>query len=117
MALVRRKRGEALALPDGVVARMQLSPYRIQLAGIQTAPATFRPLVREFESSGVVARDGDAATVLLEIPARQAPWIAQGQTADVTCADLRATIRWRAGCEPWSVVPPTAGSISAPRSP
>ena len=38
MALVRRKRGEAVALPDGVVARMQLSPYRIQLAGIQTAP-------------------------------------------------------------------------------
>src|SRR5690349_16762623 len=31
MALVRRKRGEAVALPDGVVARMQLSPYRIQL--------------------------------------------------------------------------------------
>ncbi len=64
MALVRRKRGEAVALPDGVVARMQLSPYRIQLAGIQTAPATFRPLVREFESSGVVTRDGEGATVL-----------------------------------------------------
>ncbi len=39
MALVRRKRGEAVALPDGVIARMQLSPYRIQLAGIQTSPA------------------------------------------------------------------------------
>jgi membrane fusion protein, copper/silver efflux system len=88
MALVRRKRGEALALPDGVVARMQLSPYRIQLAGIQTAPATFQPLVREFESSGLVARAADAATVLLEIPARQAPWIAEGQTANLTCADL-----------------------------
>ena len=74
MALVRRKRGEAVALPDGVVARMQLSPYRIQLAGIQTAPATFQPLERECESSGVVAREHDAATVLLvEIPARQAP--------------------------------------------
>jgi membrane fusion protein, copper/silver efflux system len=88
MTLVRRKKGEALALPDGVMARMQLSPYRIQLAGIQTAPATFRPLVREFESSGVVAREGDAATVMLEISARQAPWIAQGQTADISCADV-----------------------------
>ena len=38
MTLVRRKRGEAVSLPDGVVARMQLSPNRIQLAGIQTAP-------------------------------------------------------------------------------
>ncbi len=88
MTLVRRKRGEALALPDGVMARMQLSPYRIQLAGVQTSPAKFQPLVREFESSGVVARKGDAATVLLEIPARQAPWIAEGQTANVTCTDL-----------------------------
>jgi membrane fusion protein, copper/silver efflux system len=88
MVLVRRKRGEAVVLPDGVVARMQLTPYRIQLAGIQTAPAKFQPLVREFESSAVVARTGDAATVLLEIPPRQAPWIAEGQTAEVTCADL-----------------------------
>jgi len=88
MALVRRKRGEALALPDGVIARMQLSPYRIQLAGIRTAPATFRPLSREFESSGLVARDGGAAVVPIEIPARQAPWIAQGQTADIACREL-----------------------------
>jgi hypothetical protein len=88
MTLVRRKRGEALALPDGVVARMQLSPYRVQLAGIQTAPAKFQPLEREFESSGLVTRAGDAATILLEIPARQAPWIAEGLTASVSCTDL-----------------------------
>src|SRR5215470_5076641 len=37
MALVRRKKGEAVPLPDGVVARMQLSPYRIQLAGVRTS--------------------------------------------------------------------------------
>jgi hypothetical protein len=61
MALVRRKRGEAVALPDGVVARMQLSPYRIQLAGIQTTPAGFQPLMRECESSGVVSRDTEGA--------------------------------------------------------
>ena len=36
MDLVVRKRGEAVVLPDGVLSRMQLSPYRIQLAGIQT---------------------------------------------------------------------------------
>ena len=34
MDLVRRKKGDAALLPEGVVARMQLSPYRIQLAGI-----------------------------------------------------------------------------------
>ena len=36
MDLVLRKRGEATVLPDGVLSRMQLAPYRVQLAGIQT---------------------------------------------------------------------------------
>lgn len=88
MTLVRRKRGEAVALPDGVVARMQLSPYRIQLAGIQTAPVEYRPLMRTIEASGVVTRAANEATVFLEISARQAPWVAQGQTAIVRCVDL-----------------------------
>lgn len=88
MTLVRRKRGEALALPDGVVARMQLSPYRIQLAGIQTAPAEFRPLVRTFESSAAVARQGERASLQLEIPARQASWVTGGLAAEIECTDL-----------------------------
>jgi len=88
MALVRRKRGEAVSLPEGVVARMQLSPYRIQLAGIQTAPAAFRPLLRELQSSGVVARERDTALVTLELAARQAPWVCQGQAAEISCTDL-----------------------------
>ncbi|MGH8165487.1 MAG: heavy metal-binding domain-containing protein, partial [Rhodanobacteraceae bacterium] len=33
MPLVRRLKGEAVQLPDGVLSRMQLSPYRVQLAG------------------------------------------------------------------------------------
>ncbi len=36
MDLIPRKRGAAVVLPDGVLSRMQLSPYRIQLAGIHT---------------------------------------------------------------------------------
>jgi hypothetical protein len=44
MDLVRRQRGEAVLLPEGVVARMQFSPYRIQLAGIHTTPVEPRPL-------------------------------------------------------------------------
>ncbi len=118
MALVRRKRGEALALPDGVVARMQLSPYRIQLAGIQTAPATFQPLVREFESSGIVARTGDAATVLA------------GDTRAAGALDRPGPDRRGDLCRPagprrhggsgpsgGDTVAPTAGNIFAPRSP
>jgi Cu(I)/Ag(I) efflux system membrane fusion protein len=54
MTLVRRKKGEAVPLPDGVVVRMQLSPYRVQLAGIQTTPVEYRPLVQEFTATGFV---------------------------------------------------------------
>ncbi len=36
MDLVPRRKADAQILPEGVVARMQLSPYRIQLAGIRT---------------------------------------------------------------------------------
>jgi hypothetical protein len=107
MALVRRKRGEALALPDGIVARMQLSPYRIQLAGIQTAPAAFRRLLREFESSGIVTCEHGRATVLLEISARQAPWVAEGQAAEVACADMPG--RDPLGGRVQAVAPATAG--------
>src|SRR5262249_49931630 len=44
----------AVPLPDGVVARMQLSPYRIQLAGIRTTPVEYRPLAHELTLPGFV---------------------------------------------------------------
>ncbi len=88
MALVRRKRGDAVMLPDGVVARMQLSPYRIQLAGIQIAPLVYLPLNQEWSAAGLVMRESEAAaTVMLEVPGRQAPWIREGATVEVACAD------------------------------
>ncbi len=60
MDLVRRKRGTGDMLPEGVVARMQLSPYRIQLAGIQTSPVGFRRLVREIRLAGQLQRAADS---------------------------------------------------------
>jgi hypothetical protein len=61
MPLVRRKRGDAQQLPDGVLARMQLSPYRVHLAGLQTAAIDYRPLAREVVALGFVksAAPGD----------------------------------------------------------
>lgn len=52
MTLVRREKGEMTPLPDGVVARVQLSPYRIQLAGIRTVPVEFRRLEHEVIVAG-----------------------------------------------------------------
>jgi membrane fusion protein, copper/silver efflux system len=88
MSLVRRKRGEAVSLPDGVVARMQLSPNRIQLAGIQTAPALFRPLAIEYECAGPLSIDHGAPMVVVEVPLRQGAWIAAGQSAEVAFPDM-----------------------------
>lgn len=42
MDLITRKKSDAVILPEGIVARMQLSPYRIQLAGIRTSPVEVR---------------------------------------------------------------------------
>jgi hypothetical protein len=89
MTLVRRKRGDAVMLPDGVVARMQLAPYRIQLAGIRTSPLGYLPLNREWSASGLVTREADAgAMVMVEVPWRQAPWVKEGQAVEVACGDL-----------------------------
>ncbi len=88
MSLVRRKHGEAVMLPDGVVARMQLSPYRIQLAGIRISPVGYQTLEREREASGIVSRNGPDATILVEVPSRQAPWVDEGQSVQVSCSDL-----------------------------
>jgi len=52
MDLVRRKKGEAVMLPEGLVARMQFSPYRVQLAGIRTSVVQRQPLAREIVVAG-----------------------------------------------------------------
>lgn len=52
MPLVRRAKGEAAILPSGVIARMRLTPYRLQLAGIQTSDVRYRPLAYEIVAPG-----------------------------------------------------------------
>jgi hypothetical protein len=90
MALVRRQKGEAVPLPDGVLTRMQLSPYRIQLAGIQTAKVEYRPLLREVVLTGFVepAEAGtgmdDLSRVWLkaEVYEKDLPFLAAGQAVE-----------------------------------
>lgn len=80
MALVRRKKGDATPLPSGVVARMQLSPYRIQLAGIRTEPAAYLPLAREVVMVGTV---GAGRAIEVDAFERDLPLLAAGQPAEV----------------------------------
>ncbi len=89
MALVRRKKGEAAPLPDGVVARMQLSPYRVQLAGVRTTSVAYLPLAREAVLVGFVEAPGEAAdpgraAVLAEVSEREVALVPPGQAVEAT---------------------------------
>ncbi len=59
MPLSKRKKGEPsdVALPAGTVARVQLSPYRIALAGVRTAPVEYHALTRAINTVGTVEFD------------------------------------------------------------
>src|SRR5262249_15738410 len=54
MDLAKRKKGsgEPEPLPPGTVSRVQLSPYRIVLAGVQTTQVRYLPLVKEITTFG-----------------------------------------------------------------
>jgi membrane fusion protein, copper/silver efflux system len=57
MPLAIHKKGQAAPLPAGVTARVQLSPQRIQLGGIQTVAVGYEPLVKELTAVGEVTFD------------------------------------------------------------
>ena len=56
MPLSKRKKGDSHVdpLPPGVVNRVQLSPYRVVLAGVQTWPVDYQPLAKEITAVGYV---------------------------------------------------------------
>ncbi len=57
MPLSKRKKGEAgasEALPAGIVSRVQLTPYRVVLAGVNTWRVDYVPLSREIIAAGLV---------------------------------------------------------------
>ena len=56
MPLSKRKKGQASdeALPAGVVSRVQLSPYRVVLAGVNTWPVDYVALTKQITAVGYV---------------------------------------------------------------
>ncbi len=57
MPLSQRRKGAPAPLPAGVTGRVQLSPERIQLAGIQTVPVDYRPMTKQTKTVGYVTFD------------------------------------------------------------
>ena len=59
MPLSKRKKGEESddPLPAGTVSRVQLSPYRVVLAGVRTVPIGYRTLTKDITTAGTVEFD------------------------------------------------------------
>lgn len=59
MPLSKRKKGELTddPLPPGTVSRVQLSPYRVVLAGVRTVPVRYQSLMRDLTTVGTVEFD------------------------------------------------------------
>lgn len=57
MPLSKRRKGGVPALPEGVLTRVQLSPERVQLAGVKTSPVSYMPLSQEVRTVGYVQYD------------------------------------------------------------
>ncbi|MGI8977938.1 MAG: heavy metal-binding domain-containing protein [Pirellulaceae bacterium] len=95
MPLVRRKRGEAALLPEGVVARMQLSPYRVQLAGIKTSQVSYLPLMREVKLTGKFepSMSGDNPKILADLSPLDLPLVFVSQQAELTVPHDTAPVR------------------------
>lgn len=54
MKLIQRKKSEKVQLPADVLARVQLSPQRVALAGVRTSGVEYKTLVREIHAVGVL---------------------------------------------------------------
>ena len=87
MDLVPRKKMEAQMLPEGVIARMQFSPYRIQLAGIRTSLVEPRALELEQTFTGVLRQSNDGTLGFqVRISESDIPLFSTTKTAEVQLA-------------------------------
>jgi multidrug efflux pump subunit AcrA (membrane-fusion protein) len=57
MPLSKRTRTGRSELPEGVLARQQLTPLKVQMGRISTTPVEYRLLAREIRTVGIVAYD------------------------------------------------------------
>jgi hypothetical protein len=87
MDLVPRRKHDAQILPEGVVARMQLSPYRVQLAGIRTAEVTRRPLAYEIPVAGTLTSGPDGLSFEAPVSPADVPLLAKGTAEATVSAD------------------------------
>ncbi len=71
MDLIKRKKGAQVQLPEGTLARVQVSPERIMQAGVQIEPVAYRLLMRAVRTYGVIETDETrVAKIVARFPGR-----------------------------------------------
>ena len=71
MPLAKRKKGEKATLPEGVTARVELAPFRVEQAGIKTAEVAYAPLTETLTTVGYVAFDERRmANIVSKVPGK-----------------------------------------------
>jgi hypothetical protein len=86
MPLQLRQHGDMAPSSDGSLARMQFSPYRVQLAGIQTAAVEYRPLSYAVVTGGFVEgpAPGNRPAVQADVYEKDLALLAEGQVVEVS---------------------------------
>jgi len=93
MDLTQRKKGEPLTLPEGTLARVQVSPQRIMQAGIQVEPVLYRMLIRTIYSYGIVEAPEDRlARIVARFPGRVEELVVNTVGMQVSKGDVVARI-------------------------
>jgi len=90
MTLIRRQKRDMTPQPNGVVPRVQLSPYRLQLAGIRTSPVEYLRLEHEVVVAGFLTSESDSTrasplSLNADVFERNAALLSVGQEGAVTC--------------------------------
>lgn len=57
MPLAKRTKGQKATLPDGITARVELTPFRVKQAGIKTTEVAYAPLAETLTTVGNVGVD------------------------------------------------------------
>jgi membrane fusion protein, copper/silver efflux system len=71
MPLTKRKKGEKTVLPEGVTARVKLTPMGVAQAGIKTVEVGYAPLVQTLTTLGSVAFDERLmANIVSKVPGK-----------------------------------------------
>ena len=119
MDLVPRRKMEAQLLPEGVVARMQFTPFRIQLAGIQTSVIEPRELNYDFRFTGTLRSLTDSAGLPREmsgfeaaLSAADARFFSHPRTASLMLLEASGSVVTATA----QITPDAPPSLNVPRS-